>query len=128
VVESLIYNRLSTFAGLSALVNTRVYPLILPQGVTYPAVTYQRTGSEPRESCMLSDSGFAYGLFRVIAWDNTYAGARAVAKQVRLALQRWQTAGVQDTYIINDFDTYDEEAQRYGGAIEAQVVYDEEDS
>ncbi len=35
-----IYNRLITHASLTALVGTRIYPVVAPQNATYPLITY----------------------------------------------------------------------------------------
>ena len=124
-METTLYTRLSTYAGLTALVSTRIYPLIMPQGVTYPAVTYQRIATEPRESCMVEDVGWARARVQVTAWADTFTSAKAIAAQVRAALQRWTTTGIQGTFIIAEYDLYDDEAYKYGAAIDAEVVYTE---
>lgn len=125
MIEATLYTRLTTFAGLTALVNTRIYPLICPQGVTYPAVVYQRISTEPRESCMVSDAGIARARIQITAWAETFTAAKAIADQVRQALQRWTTTGVQGTFVIGEYDLYDEDALKYGSAIDVQVVYAE---
>jgi hypothetical protein len=124
-MEALLYTRLSTFTGLTALVSTRIYPLVCPQGVVYPAVVFQRISTEPRESCMVEDAGIVRARVQVTAWGETYAAVMAIIDQVRQALQRWSTTGIQGTYIIGEYDLYDEEALKYGAAIDAQVVYEE---
>lgn len=125
MVESTLYSRLTTFAGLVALVVKRVYPLIIPQGAAYPAVTYQRISTEPREVAMGGDPGIARARIQVTAWANTFDDAKDVGNQVRLALERWNPTGVFDTYIIAENDLYDEEAYKFGVAIDAQVVHTE---
>lgn len=40
-VETALFSLLTGDAGVGALVSTQVYPLILPQGHTLPAITYQ---------------------------------------------------------------------------------------
>ena len=124
-IESTLYTRLSTFAGLTALVSTRIYPLIAPQGVTYPAVTYQRISTMPREVAMGSDPGIARARIQVTAWGDTYTSVKAIADQIRLALERYNTTGIFDIYIIAENDLYDEEALKFGAAIDAEVVYSE---
>ena len=124
-VEATLYTRLSTFAGLAALVGTRIYPLILPEGVAYPAVTYQRVATPPRESCMGVDVGLVRPRIQITVWGDTFAAVKAAAEQVRQALQRWSTTGVQDTFLIGENDLYDEEAAKYGAALDAEIVYEE---
>lgn len=125
MIEETIYSRLSGFAGLTALVSTRIYPIILPQGVTYPAVTYQRISAEARESCMVDDVGLVRTRFQMTAWSETFKGARTISEQLRQALQRWKTSGVQGTYILGEYDLYDPDSLKYGAAIDAQVVHEE---
>ena len=44
-LETGIYSVLTSDGTVSGLVGTRVYPDIMPQGVTYPAITYQRVST-----------------------------------------------------------------------------------
>lgn len=124
-METILFTRLSTYAGLAALVGSRIYPIIMPQGVTYPAVTYQRIATEPRESCMVEDVGWARARMQVTAWAETFSAARAIIEQVRGALQRWITTGVQGCFIVAEYDLYDDEALKFGAAIDVHVVYTE---
>lgn len=109
-------SRLDGFAGLSALVTARIYPLVLPQKPALPAVTYQRIDG-PRMSGMTAEHGIATPRVQVDSYAATYASAKAVAKQVRLALQRW--AGVEaavtvlDSFLDGDRDLYDDEVEAY---------------
>lgn len=126
-VESTLYTRLSTFTGLANLVSDRIYPLIIPQGEIDlgPCVTFQRISTMPREVAMGSDPGIAGAHIQVTAWDATYSSVKAIGDQIRLALERYSTTGIFDTYIIGEHDLYDEEALKFGVAIEAQIMYSE---
>lgn len=111
-VEEALTARLKTFPGLSALVGTRVYPVKLPQSPTYPAVSYQRTG-RTQHHAMGADANVREARFQVSGWDPSYATAKGVATQMRLALDRWrgtQSNGVviQDTLIENEMELDDE--------------------
>ena len=112
VLEAAIFTRLSGYAGLTALTSTRIYPVILPQGPTYPAVTYQRIDG-PREHALASDMGLAHPRIQVDSWGKTYASAKSVATQVRGALQRWADTGadpvVLDSLLESDEDGYEPE-------------------
>lgn len=124
-VEETLFTRLSNFAGLAALVSSRIYPLILPQKCALPALTYQRVATQPRESCMVDDVGFARGRFQFSAFASTFDGARAVIEQVRQALQRWSTAGIQDIFLLLEIDFYDPETLEYSSIMDFEVVYEE---
>lgn len=124
-IESTIYSRLSGFAGLTALVGTRIYPMILPQGATYPAVTYQRIATAPRDSCMSEDDGIVRANIQVTAWSETFTNAKAIVDQVRAALQRYTVAGIQGIYVIAEYDLFDDEVLKYGASMDFEVVYEE---
>lgn len=119
-LEQAVQARLAGYAGLASLVAARIYPLVLPQKPTYPTVTYQRITSA-RASAMGSDPGVASVTIQVDAWGSTYANARAVAAQVRAALQRWRgtqaisggSVEVLDSFIESDQDIYEEETATY---------------
>lgn len=105
-VEASLYSRLSGYAGLSALVGTRIYPDHMPQSPTYPAVVYERQVTE-RESAMGSDTGNVSALFTVESHATTFTGALNVATQVLGALQRF--SGTVDTVVFEDVFVTDED-------------------
>lgn len=115
-VETAIVTRLNAYGGLTALTSMRIYPLILPQEPTYPAVTYQRIDG-PREHAFGGDMGIPHPRIQVDSWGKTYASAKAVATQVRGALQRWADAGatpeVLDCLLDNDEDDYEPQTGVY---------------
>ena len=115
-VETVLFTRLTTHAGLAALVSVRVYPMLLPQAPTMPAVTYQRIDGV-RESGMTQEHGMAHPRIQVDSWASTYAGAKAVAGQVRAALQRWSdsstTPEILDSFIEGDTDMQEPELKLF---------------
>ena len=74
--------------GITNLVSTRVYGMMIPQAATLPCITTQRI-STPRISTM--DSSGATGdltspRFQVDSWATTQKSAKAIADAVRAAL------------------------------------------
>ena len=129
-IESVLYDRLTSHAGLSALTDLRVYPNVLPQGVAMPAISFRRVSSD-RPSAMGSDIGIVRARFQVDVWGNSYDeadGVRPAAEQVRQALQRWNTAGppiVQETFFLNDLDLYEPQTGLHHAALDFEVNYEE---
>lgn len=115
MIENAIYQRLSQFAGLYALIGgastPRVTPHLLTQDTIYPAVTYFIVAA-PRETAMGSDPGIVHGRVQVDAWGATYSSTRDVKEQVRAALQRFRGTldGTQilDCFLQDDRDEPDE--------------------
>jgi hypothetical protein len=103
-VDKLLKDRLSSVVTLCS---GRVHPIRVPQNSQVPVVTYQRV-TAMRESAMSADPGYVHARFRVTMLDTTYSGVRAVASQVRSALQRWRTSTgtpeVEDTFFLMETD------------------------
>ena len=85
-ISDALYNYLSNYAGLTALVSTRIYPLVLPQDGTLPAVAYQKV-SAIRTHTMGNDPGVARPRYQFTCWGETPTEAKEVAAQIRAALQ-----------------------------------------
>ena len=105
-IDSALYTRLSGFAGLAALVSTRIYPPLAPQNATYPLVTYQQI-SAIRPYAMGTQIGLVQARFQLDSWAETSPGARAVSEQVRLALSNY--SGTSDTIVINHCELVNEQ-------------------
>ena len=134
-IESEIYTRLTTHAGLSVLVSTRVYPWTeVPQEPTYPFVTYHLV-SAPRPHAMGVDAGVVMAMFQFNVWAEDdevgtagYDAMLAAKDQLRLALQRWRTTSgtiVQDTFLENESDDSDPVLESHGRRFDARIIYEE---
>ena len=128
VVEEALFTRLSGFAGLTALVAARIYPVMLPQDVVLPAVSYRRIAGS-RTSAMGSDTGLAHPRFEVNAWSQDYLTAKQVKEQLRAALQRWRgtVSGVEilDTFILGERDDYEPTTLTYQIPLDVQIHHRE---
>lgn len=127
MIEEAVYTRLSGYAGLSALVSTRIYPAgEVPQGAVKPYVTYQLISS-PRNSVMSRDT-VTRPRFQITAWADDYLDAKNVKEQVRLALQRFSgtVSGmvIQAVFIISEYDTFDEESRVNGIVQDFEINYE----
>lgn len=80
-LESGIFSALTNDAALSALVGSRVYPVIAPQGVTAPFVVYQPIAAIPATT-----RGEAHEISETLVQFSCYGETYAAATQVRAAL------------------------------------------
>jgi hypothetical protein len=87
-IEEALFSRLTGFAGLSALIGSRVYPCLLPQGTEKPACYYEIDETR-RESTDQADDNYRITDLTVTAVADSYRSAKAVTEQVELALARW---------------------------------------
>lgn len=104
-VETALFTRLtSTHAGTAALIGTRCYPLRLPQKPTFPAVVYQRVSSSGRHGTTTRREP----RYQFSCWATTYAGAKALAAQVRTAIEDYADTAISIGRVVNEIDDYDE--------------------
>jgi len=114
-IESELLTRLKADGALAALVVARIYPGLLPQKPTFPAVSYRRV-SGVRVHNLDGASGRATPRFQFDSWAETKSGVLALATAVREALNGY--IGVLTTLnvvirIENEFDDYDEEIRKH---------------
>jgi len=107
--EAAIYSLLTTGSPnpVAALVGDRVYPLVLPQPPTLPAIRYQRI-STPRAQYRTLDglANYASPRIQIDCWDTTPDGVLAVARAVYELLDGFH--GTVDGLRIDAISTEDE--------------------
>lgn len=93
---------------------SRVYPLLLPQDPTLPAVTYQQISST-RMRAMGNDGPMTRARIQLNSWGSSYAEARTLAEEVETALNRFRgvVAGLRvlDILLDNEIETYESETE-----------------
>ena len=129
--------RLANFAGVTAIVgaspNDRIYPVVLPEKPTYPAVTYRQVSGRRLQGTH-DDPGVGIVTVQVTAFAQTYDAAKALAEQIRLALERYGTAvtgtvidgvTVYDITLGSDADEYVPELDIFAVATDFTVTFQE---
>ena len=84
------------FETLKGLANDRVYPLLMPQNPTLPAVVYTRVGNTPQYT-LDCPATLDQHLFQFDAYAETYLEAVTLADQVRTALEQSSMKGTLQT-------------------------------
>jgi len=134
-IGAALYTRVSTHAGFSALASTRLYPRRLPEGATLPAATYVMVTSPKVTTRDAGPASLALSMYQFTCYAATYAGARALAKQVRLALDGYSgTMGgasgvrVDGAYVADERDGYTESLEMYQVQVDVMLQHAEETS
>lgn len=102
-----IYGRLGATTGVTGILgSTKIYPVVLPQKATLPAVTYaQITGV--RHHAAGKDPSLTSPTWQVSAWSTDYKQVKTLSREVRLALQDYSGttwANVQRIFLENEID------------------------
>lgn len=107
-VEQQVRAVLVANAGVAALVVARIYPLLMPQGVILPAISYQRVATAPLDD-LEGTQNHEWVRVQIDCWDNDYAGVKALAAAVRTALQITPVYG----QLLTELDDYDNEEKLF---------------
>ena len=106
--EEAITARLAAPADLTAQISTRSYDSILPQGTTYPAVTWQVVDRHDERHFRGQHDEFPVTV-QVDTWAATAASRRTVADLVRSTMRGWVGLWggvlVRRAFKDSDFDT-----------------------
>ena len=122
------YALLSGDATVTGLVSTRIYPTVLPQDKTLPALVYQRiSGVEPGQ---IDGQGRALvqARIQITALADSFGSCAEILDAAREALlyQYGTHGGVEVVSIIRDIDgadDFDPELQAYSQSMDVVVTY-----
>lgn len=133
-INEALYSYLSTYAGLSALISTRIYPDILPQDPTYPAITYSDV-SEDEVETFNTPNTLIGPTIQFTCWGETRASTKAVAKQLRLAFKNYSgvmagesgltVSAIKKINSISDIETENNRIIAYKVMMDFEIWYQE---
>lgn len=108
-IESGLYTHLTNDPDVSALVGDRIYPLLVPQDASLPAIAYQRI-STGREEAHTGPSGLCSARIQLTCIADSYESAKSVADAVRKSLDGFSgtmgTFEVGACFVVNDRDDW----------------------
>lgn len=116
MAEKALFYALKNDAGVSALVGTGVYGLRAPEGTPKPYVVFQRVATDPVAATDGNDSLIHYR-HQVDCYDTSYAGARALAAEVKRAVLAMSgtingVSGIK-TLALSDSDDFGEKTDTF---------------
>jgi len=114
-IESDLYAHLKNDSGVSALIGTRIYPLMAPQNVIDPYITYQVVNDNSKQ-CI---GGSVYQndtRFQVDCWSKKYSEVKAIKEAVESAL-----IGFKSSYAISNMDDYEPDTKLYRQLIDFKL-------
>lgn len=131
LIEAAIAKQLLANTGVATLVGTRIYPVWLPQGCTYPAISYLKVSGSRVHTMGASEAG-ANPRVQISCWGRTYADVKSVASAVRAALDQFSgTLGgaggvsVQAIQLDNELDLIDPNSELYHVPMDFLTWYTE---
>ena len=118
--EIVLLRTLREDAGLSVLVGSKVFALVIPQGTKLPCITFQRIGGMPANT-LSGHSGLEEIDLQIDVWARDYDEAKAIAKAVRAAMS---PSGPQFcAHLIEDQDLYEDGTNYFRVNMEFKVWF-----
>ena len=117
----------SQLAAIPAL-GDRVYPNKLPQNVVYPAAVYQRIGPTNRFPAFGGDADLVEVTFQLDIYGQSSQAEAAfalVTTAVRKAVQRQTFGNVEDVFLDNESDDYEDETDLIRKSFDVRAWYRE---
>lgn len=98
-IEAAIRTLLINDSALSAIISSRVYPEVLPQNPTFPAITIRIESDDPTNLLNNEQSSFMRSVLYVDSWAGTFTTADDMRVNVKRVLNSFQ--GVSESKRIN---------------------------
>ena len=90
--EKRLYAKLAATSAVTALVTaTKIQPVKVPQSLSIPLITYERSGSDPVNHAT-GTTTTASCIIEIDIYDDDYGDCKAIADAVRAALSGWSDA------------------------------------
>jgi hypothetical protein len=116
--EESLYSYLSKHNGIKAVVGTKIYPLIAPEGVNAPYIIYTPY-SQVFSHTFGNDSGYNDKYIQIDIYHTSFISLKTLSKEVRKALINFKgvmgTNGIEIQAVIcesGDRDSFDNSLYR----------------
>jgi hypothetical protein len=134
-IKQALFSRLTTDAGIAAVVGARCYPEAAPQEAAYPRITYQRIGQLTHQK-IKGRTGLVTESLQIDCWAKAATGAANAAEELaalvatRLAEFPWtaggiyvQAARIQDSRDLSELEAEGGEQWTRRVAVDVTLSY-----
>jgi hypothetical protein len=127
-IETALFSYVTGDVAVGGLIGARMYPVILPQDPTYPAVRYAVV-SAPREHDHDGPNGLVRARVQVDVYGVTYASVKAVKEAIRGRLDgfRGNMAGVTvgSAHLLSERDGFEDSAGVFDVSFDFSIWFHE---
>lgn len=121
MMEDDLFAALSANTALAAIVATRIYPIILKEGSTFPALTYQRISS-PAEHSLQGRSGLSTVRLQITCWADSFSAVASLKAAVREAIHSIHSAAIQHVgRLLDERQTFEQDPKLYRVDLDFEV-------
>ena len=129
MIEKRIVALLLADAGVSALIGTKIAPVVLRVETGMPCLVYRRLDGQP-EYTLAGRAGWRTVTVQIACWDGDYTDAKTLAEAVRDALDAYSeidSAGsIRFISVADGADEYQGDLDAYAAVVVLTIDYDDE--
>ena len=107
-IEAAIFKSLTEDSSISTIIGTRLFPLVIPQDGSMPAITYQQISGD-RDHVLSGPTGFTKNRYQFNCWATTYGGAKRLFEALRIFWDGFSgtvlTIAIQCVQMENEIDS-----------------------
>jgi hypothetical protein len=119
--------------AVNNLVSGRIYPVVLPQNPTLPAIVYSLVNANRPES-MIGGTGLVQARVQVDCWALTQDAAASLSNEVRKVLQGFSgnfgsgstLVVVQAVHVVGEYEMHEPDVNNYRVIIDYHIWYEED--
>lgn len=109
MVETELYSALTADTTIFAVTSARIYPVVMPQNVSFPAITFERISSQPING-LAGYLGMDNARIMLNVWATRYDEAKELAEDVHDCLNK---VTAFRALLVNNLDGYDVDTGLY---------------
>jgi len=129
MIDAAIFTKLSGDVSVSAIVASRIYPMRMPQGVVFPAISFDRVSTDTRDLTHNGTNQTAQGTFQFSCFAEDPKTVKQLSAAVVKALHGWKgTVSGEKIFrssVLNETDLFDEDMGIFQVAIDVAIMYRE---
>jgi hypothetical protein len=130
--ENAIFEYLSNEPGVSALVDVRIFPAKLPEGVAYPSIVWHRISArrvDTYDAFGNNYEAFAFVRVQFDAWAKSFDEAVEVGEALLAALSGYggdMSGELITAHAVNEFDDHDSTTKLFRRSLDLSVGYEDD--
>lgn len=119
MIEQKVYDLLRNDTQITALVGTRIYPMILPLKVTYPCISFQTISDRGITTLNNDLPTLNYKRIQVNIWSKTYGNCKVLEERIKTVVYTQNSNGdIVMGKVESIRDTNDSELHVFGTSLD----------
>ena len=132
-ISQAVYEYLRTRTDIVERVEDRIYPIVLPENASLPAIVYSPVLAN-YDSALQGDTGYVRQTMQFVCHDRTYKKSRELSRMVKRAFQDYhgdmcglwiEAVFIKTDYEYNGNTALKFDTEEYMSSIEFDIQYNE---